>query len=92
MSSEGEGTVPAPSHEAMIALAETLPFVLSNPERRDALTAAYAIDMPKVRAEERAATLREVIEWLEQTWLPQSVDASAIRSTLMERFNPEAES
>lgn len=71
-----EGTVPAPSDEAVEAAARILLPGFGVPESardawwaeaamdaREALTAAYAIDMPhreaEVRAEERAATLRE---------------------------------
>lgn len=66
---------PLPSDEAvlagcMAAWGDHWPRV-PNPtgkaqEIGEALTAAYAIDMPRREAETRAATIREVSAWLEE--------------------------
>ena len=61
-----------------------------------AVEAAYAIDLPRreaeVRAEERAATLREVIAWLNDVDGPQwCMENSVAAYRLAAHFNPEAE-
>lgn len=52
---------------------------------RRALTAAYAIDVPRIRAEVRAATLREVVAWLRENWNDLCADAVG------HAFDPETE-
>ena len=64
--SEGEGTAPAPSDEAVVrrVLCKTLTPCPHHEDQARAILAA--IDMPRreaeARAEERAATLREVVK------------------------------
>lgn len=83
---EREGTVPAPSDEAVEAAARTAFNVTSDmtgpmadgyrSTTRQVLAAAYAIDMPRREAEVRAEAIREVIAWLRR---PQGMGGDSIR-------------
>lgn len=90
--------IPAPSDEAVEAAcaaswgAHHWPRVPNADQEREyarrGLAAGNAVDWPRREAEVRAVTLREVIDWLEETegrrnpWIAQAVEA---------RFNPDAE-
>lgn len=98
--------VPAPSDEAINAAlkaADPLGAEMARararllPGAKRALNAAYAIDLPRVRAEERAATLRAILDALREH-RAMGRDYRANPDALLppdvfiaRKFNPEAE-
>lgn len=55
-----------PSEEAVAAAAAAFRDAPEDAQApwRNALSAAYAVDEPRIRADERQITLRDVVEWL----------------------------
>lgn len=84
---------PLPSDGALDVMDDALLFLLSRPERREVLTAAYRIDMPHRDAWLRTATIREVVECLQQTQAgaeTQLTLADAL-GVIQRRFNQKAQ-
>lgn len=98
-----EDMVPAPSDEAIEAAVRECTRLLNdeidgNDAAKEALGAAYPIDYPRIRAEERARILREV-EMALNRWRSEAeqighhslVDTyKTVQGALAAHFNPEA--